>query len=64
MLRHFGLTIAHAPEPAGCMCGDVLRGAVLPPDCPLFRSVCTPLTPVGPCMVSSEGSCQAYYKYA
>ncbi|MEW6358350.1 MAG: hydrogenase formation protein HypD [Planctomycetota bacterium] len=63
-LQRFGLMIPHAPEPPGCMCGDVLRGAVLPPDCPLFRSVCTPTSPVGPCMVSSEGSCQAYYKYA
>ncbi|NOZ20137.1 MAG: hydrogenase formation protein HypD [Planctomycetes bacterium] len=63
-LKHFGLTIPTVPEPAGCMCGDVLRGAKLPTDCPLFREACTPASPVGPCMVSSEGSCQAYYKYA
>lgn len=47
----------------GCGCGDILRGIRTPPDCPLFRTVCTPLNPVGPCMVSSEGSCSTYYKY-
>jgi len=50
--------------PAGCRCGDVLRGVIEPTDCGLFRRVCTPLAPVGPCMVSSEGTCAAYYKYA
>jgi hydrogenase expression/formation protein HypD len=47
----------------GCICGDVLRGVKIPPECKLFRKVCTPLNPVGPCMVSSEGSCSAYYQY-
>jgi hydrogenase expression/formation protein HypD len=47
----------------GCRCGDVLRGAIEPHDCPLFSKVCTPARPVGPCMVSREGSCQAEYKY-
>ncbi len=46
-----------------CRCGDVLRGDLLPPDCPLFGRACTPAAPVGPCMVSSEGSCSAYYRY-
>jgi hydrogenase expression/formation protein HypD len=46
-----------------CRCGDVLRGAIVPPECPLFRKACTPSTPVGPCMVSSEGTCAAHYKY-
>lgn len=50
-------------EPKGCKCGDVLRGAMSPHECPLFRKVCTPENPVGPCMVSSEGSCAAYYRY-
>ncbi|WP_251230290.1 hydrogenase formation protein HypD [Adlercreutzia aquisgranensis] len=50
-------------EPKGCRCGDVLRGIMAPSDCPLFRRVCTPENPVGPCMVSSEGSCAAYYRY-
>jgi len=48
---------------AGCRCGDVLRGVIKPSACPLFGKRCTPETPVGPCMVSSEGSCAAFYKY-
>ena len=52
-----------AVEAAGCRCGDVLRGAIKPPQCPLFGKVCTPANPVGACMVSSEGTCAAYYKY-
>lgn len=47
----------------GCICGDILRGVKTPYQCGLFRLVCTPLSPVGPCMVSSEGSCAAYYHY-
>jgi hydrogenase expression/formation protein HypD len=47
----------------GCICGEVLRGVKTPEQCPLFRRVCTPINPVGPCMVSSEGSCAAYYHY-
>ncbi|MDD4858625.1 MAG: hydrogenase formation protein HypD [Dehalococcoidales bacterium] len=50
-------------EPPGCLCGSILRGVSQPPDCKLFRTVCTPQRPVGPCMVSSEGSCAAYYDY-
>jgi hydrogenase expression/formation protein HypD len=52
-----------AREPAGCACGEILLGAKSPPECPLFRRACTPLHPVGPCMVSSEGTCAAYYRY-
>jgi len=52
-----------AAEPAGCRCGDVLRGVIDPPECPLFRRACSPRTPVGPCMVSNEGACAAYYRY-
>lgn len=56
-----------SPEPpkeiAGCQCGEVLRGVTLPYDCRLFAKACTPEHPVGPCMVSSEGSCAAYYRY-
>ena len=52
-----------AKEPKGCRCGDVVRGAAMPPECKLFRKVCTPDRPVGPCMVSSEGACAAYYQY-
>lgn len=50
-------------EPKGCQCGLILRGVKLPPECPLFAKICTPENPVGACMVSSEGSCAAYYKY-
>ncbi len=54
-----GPTIEHK----GCLCGEVLRGVKRPTDCRLFRHACTPEHPVGPCMVSSEGSCAAYYHY-
>ena len=50
-------------EPKGCICGDILRGVKTPADCQLFGKACTPQYPVGPCMVSSEGSCSAYYLY-
>jgi len=50
-------------EPQGCICGNVLRGVSRPPECKLFRTACTPEHPVGPCMVSSEGSCATYYHY-
>jgi len=50
-------------EPAGCRCGDVLRGTCWPPECPLFGRACTPEHPVGACMVSSEGACAAWYRY-
>jgi hydrogenase expression/formation protein HypD len=50
-------------EPAGCRCGEVLRGVIDPPDCPLFGRRCTPEMPVGACMVSSEGSCAAHFRY-
>ncbi len=52
-----------ALEPKGCLCGAVLRGVSTPTDCRLFRDECTPEHPVGPCMVSAEGSCAAYYHY-
>ena len=50
-------------EPKGCRCGDVLRGIMTPKDCPLFNTACSPEHPVGPCMLSREGSCAAFYKY-
>ena len=61
--NRFDLEVPPAKEPAGCLCAEVLRGAARPPDCKLFRKACTPRTPVGPCMVSSEGTCAAYFKY-
>ena len=51
------------PPLKGCKCGEVLKGIIPPSRCPLFSTVCTPASPVGPCMVSTEGSCAAYYKY-
>ncbi len=58
------LDVPPAKEPPGCRCGEVLRGVIAPTACPLFKRVCTPRAPVGPCMVSAEGACAAYYKYA
>ncbi len=51
------------PNPA-CRCGDVLQGKCKPSDCKVFGKVCTPLHPVGACMVSDEGACAAYYQYS
>jgi len=50
-------------EPRACSCGDVLKGIKIPTDCGLFGKACTPEKPVGACMVSSEGTCSAYYRY-
>lgn len=50
-------------KPAGCLCSEVLLARAVPTDCPLFRSSCTPLSPVGPCMVGSEGACNVWYRY-
>lgn len=50
-------------EPKGCLCGQILQGRVVPTECRHFGKSCTPGNPVGPCMVSSEGTCAAYYKY-
>ena len=69
-LRHrdaaevFPVDVPPGEEPVGCRCGEVLRGVIDPTACGLFRRVCTPRNPVGPCMVSAEGACAAYYKYA
>ena len=46
-----------------CICGDILRGMANPPECTIFSTACKPTSPVGSCMVSSEGACAAYYKY-
>ncbi len=50
-------------EHQGCLCGEILKGKVTPKECPLFRTACTPEHPIGACMVSSEGTCAAEYKY-
>lgn len=59
----FDIDPGPAYEPEGCICGEVLRGVKTPLDCQLFGKACTPEYPVGPCMVSSEGSCSAYCLY-
>ena len=59
----FDIPAEPATETSGCICGDILRGTSTPQDCPLFATTCTPEHPVGPCMVSSEGTCSAYYLY-
>ncbi len=58
--------IRRVPEggmPAGCRCADVLLGSLAPSSCPLFGSSCTPQHPIGPCMVSSEGTCRIWLLY-
>ena len=62
-LRVFNPEVEPVRPTKGCRCGDVLRGIMAPDACPLFGRVCTPENPVGPCMVSSEGSCAAYWRY-
>ena len=59
----FDLAETETETPNGCSCGDILRGRKTPPQCALYKKVCTPQTPMGACMVSSEGTCAAYYKY-
>ncbi|GAV23780.1 hydrogenase formation protein HypD [Carboxydothermus pertinax] len=61
--KKFGLKDRQPIIPRGCKCGEIMLGKVLPPACPLFGKACTPEKPVGACMVSSEGSCAAYFKY-
>ena len=62
-LKRFPIRLPEPVEPKGCICGQVLRGSRRPIDCKLFGVRCTPAAPVGACMVSSEGTCAAYYKY-
>lgn len=61
--RRFNIAVVEMPEPKGCLCGRVLTGMQTPMECTLFAKRCTPMDPVGPCMVSSEGTCAAYYRY-
>ena len=63
-LERLGIEEVPSAEDTGCRCGEVLCGLIDPSDCALFAAKCTPDTPVGPCMVSSEGACSAWYKYA
>ena len=61
--KRFDVEVEHTEEETGCICGEVMQGIAIPSECPLFGTVCTPEDPVGACMVSSEGSCAASYKY-
>jgi hydrogenase expression/formation protein HypD len=61
--RRFDVKVEESAEHPACRCGEVLRGVLTPPECSVFGSACTPESPLGPCMVSSEGSCAAYYHY-
>jgi hydrogenase expression/formation protein HypD len=61
--KNIDVEVEQLVEPKGCICGDILRGVKKPKDCKLFAKGCTPSNPVGSCMVSSEGTCQAYYLY-
>ncbi len=62
-LEKFDLNVPDAKEPKGCACGEILMGLKTPDQCPLYKRKCTPMHPIGPCMVSSEGSCAAFYRY-
>ena len=62
-VKKFSLTPAEAKEIPGCRCAQIIRGVMRTTECPLFRKVCSPDNPVGPCMVSGEGACAAAYQY-
>ncbi|MFA5121991.1 hydrogenase formation protein HypD [Zavarzinia sp.] len=61
--RKFAIGQVTIADPSACQCGEVLKGAIKPWDCKIFGTACTPSTPVGALMVSSEGACAAYYQY-
>jgi len=61
--REFKVKLPKVSENKACLCGEVLQGIKRPSECKLFKRKCTPQNPVGPCMVSTEGTCAAYYKY-
>ena len=62
-MKKFSLSPAEEKEIPGCRCAQVIRGVMRPAECPLFKKVCSPDNPVGPCMVSGEGACAAAYQY-
>jgi len=61
--KKFSVSDIHTAEPELCISGTILQGLKKPPECPAFGKECTPMTPLGATMVSSEGACSAYYKY-
>ena len=62
-LNKFDVSVKDVKDPKNCRCGDILKGQALPPDCIYYGKECTPSNPIGPCMVSTEGTCAAFYKY-
>jgi hydrogenase expression/formation protein HypD len=61
--RKFPVKTVSITDPKSCQCGEVLKGVIKPRECKVFGTVCTPETPLGALMVSSEGACAAYYNY-
>lgn len=61
--RKFTVPAVKIADPKSCQCGEVLKGAIKPWECKVFGNACTPETPLGALMVSSEGACAAYYQY-
>ena len=61
--RKFAVPNVTVADPRSCQCGEVLKGVIRPHQCKVFGSACTPQTPLGALMVSSEGACAAYYSY-
>ncbi len=61
--KKFDVEVKNIKPPKLCICGEILTGYKTPKDCKLFKKICNPENPVGPCMVSSEGTCSAYFKY-
>ncbi|MBF0494008.1 MAG: hydrogenase formation protein HypD [Candidatus Omnitrophica bacterium] len=62
--KNFNVTVTRSKENKACLCGEILRGAKTPADCKLFGKACTPENPMGACMVSSEGTCAAWFRYS
>ncbi|MEH7109459.1 MULTISPECIES: hydrogenase formation protein HypD [Bacillaceae] len=60
--KRFSVNVGE-PRKTKCRCGEVIRGLIAPTECSLFGKACHPMNPIGPCMVSAEGSCAAYYQY-
>lgn len=61
--RIFQIPGGRVADPKACQCGEVLKGVLKPWECKVFGTACTPETPIGTCMVSSEGACAAYYNF-
>lgn len=62
-VQRLGIVLPEVDDHSVCLCGEILKGKNVPTDCMLFGGACTPAAPVGPCMVSSEGSCAAYFRH-